>query len=215
MGEKIHSYPGEAATVTWNQRRCIHAAECVRGLPAVFDTSKKPWVEPDGAGLDELAAVVARCPTGALKLVRGDGATEPVPQPNRVRVRAGGPLFCQGALVVTSGEGDLLVEDTRVALCRCGASSNKPYCDNSHQGAGFRDAGLWRDDKPTDGSGSGEVRFKLAADGPILVDGPVVLEDAAGEVRFTGSKAALCRCGASQNKPYCDGSHKTTGFKSG
>lgn len=215
MPDKIHQYAGDEATVTWNKTRCIHAAACVRGLPAVFDTSQKPWVRPDEAALEELSEVVARCPTGALKLARSDGEKEPIPEKNTVRTAPGGPLYCQGELVVTSAEGDLLVEDTRVALCRCGASANKPYCDNSHKDAGFRDAGLWQDDKPTEGSSSGAVRFKLVKDGPLLVDGPVTIQTSAGEVRFVGEKAALCRCGASENKPYCDGSHKSAGFEAG
>ena len=50
--------------------------------------------------------------------------------------------------------------------------------------------------------------------GPLLVDGPVVWRDAAGhERRVSGKRVALCRCGASANKPFCDGTHKQIGFQ--
>jgi CDGSH-type Zn-finger protein len=60
-----------------------------------------------------------------------------------------------------------------------------------------------------------EVTIKVRDDGPLLVDGPVTIVDAAGN-RFTvpvGKPAiALCRCGQSHNRPFCDGTHKACGF---
>lgn len=51
--------------------------------------------------------------------------------------------------------------------------------------------------------------------GPLLVRGPVTLIDADGnEIEVKGKNIALCRCGASDNKPFCDGSHKRIGFQS-
>ena len=63
-------YTGREIEVTYDPVRCLHAAECVRGLPMVFDTSRRPWVEPDGADAEVLAAVIERCPTGALHYTR-------------------------------------------------------------------------------------------------------------------------------------------------
>jgi CDGSH-type Zn-finger protein len=131
---------------------------------------------------------------------------------NRVKVSANGPLVCQGALVVTTSDGTVLREVASVAFCRCGASQNKPFCDGSHRGADFQDAGIWSDDKGVEEIEVGPVTFKLAPNGPLLVDGPVAVEGADGEVRCAGRRAALCRCGESKNKPWCDGSHKTCGF---
>ena len=56
--------------------------------------------------------------------------------------------------------------------------------------------------------------IKASADGPYLLKGPVVVVDPAGnELHFRpGKSLALCRCGASQTKPLCDGSHSRTGF---
>ncbi|GAB4102937.1 (4Fe-4S)-binding protein [Micromonospora taraxaci] len=44
------TYEGQKITVTFEARRCLHAAECVRGLPEVFDPGQRPWIRPDGGG---------------------------------------------------------------------------------------------------------------------------------------------------------------------
>ena len=66
MKKKPRVYEGRDITVEYDAARCIHVAECVKGLPAVFDPNRRPWVDPDAATADEIAAVVRRCPTGAL-----------------------------------------------------------------------------------------------------------------------------------------------------
>lgn len=64
------NYSGPIVDVSFDTDLCQHAAECVRGMPAVFDTSRRPWIDPGQAGTAELAArlreVVGRCPSGAL-----------------------------------------------------------------------------------------------------------------------------------------------------
>ena len=88
---KLHRYEGCGCAVTYDVKRCIHAAECVHGLPSVFDSKAKPWIRPEGAEVDELAAVIQRCPTGALKLERSDGAAEAVPTANTATLTPDGP----------------------------------------------------------------------------------------------------------------------------
>jgi uncharacterized Fe-S cluster protein YjdI len=70
MSDKIHKYQSDQITVTYDAKLCIHAAMCVSKLPQVFDTSKKPWVQPDKATADEVAEAVMLCPTGALQFER-------------------------------------------------------------------------------------------------------------------------------------------------
>ncbi|WP_176719473.1 (4Fe-4S)-binding protein, partial [Rhodohalobacter halophilus] len=65
MESKIHNYENNEIKVSYDVKRCIHAAECVKGLPKVFDPNKKPWIEPDNASAKEIADVIERCPTGA------------------------------------------------------------------------------------------------------------------------------------------------------
>ncbi len=59
-----------------------------------------------------------------------------------------------------------------------------------------------------------DVTIKLREDGPLLVTGPVTLEDHEGnKFDLQGKETiALCRCGATKNRPFCDGAHKEAGF---
>ncbi len=66
-------YKKDDIVVSWEPALCIHSAICLRGLPEVFDTRARPWVNLDAAGTDEIEAVVATCPSGALKFQRVQG----------------------------------------------------------------------------------------------------------------------------------------------
>lgn len=132
-------YSGREAVVPYDGKRCIHAAERVRHLPAVFIPGARPWINPDGASAERLGEVIARCPTGALHLSFKDRRTaEMAPTENTATARADGPLYLRGLVTIVDVHGDILQEDTRVALCRCGASKNKPFCVGSHQRIGFK-----------------------------------------------------------------------------
>lgn len=65
------TYEGEHVDVSFDPEVCTHAANCVKGLPAVFDTSRRPWIVPDNAPAEEVVAQVGRCPSGALRIERG------------------------------------------------------------------------------------------------------------------------------------------------
>ncbi|MEN0015135.1 MAG: (4Fe-4S)-binding protein [Solirubrobacteraceae bacterium] len=61
------AYVGEHSIVSFDHARCQHAAECVRGAPAVFDTARRPWIAPDAEAAGTVEEVVGRCPSGALR----------------------------------------------------------------------------------------------------------------------------------------------------
>ncbi|MDO4263516.1 MAG: (4Fe-4S)-binding protein [Deinococcus sp.] len=132
------AYTAPDITVYYNKDVCIHYAACIRGLPQVFDTEQKPWIQADHAPAEKVADVVRRCPTGALHYVLRDGPAEQ-PEPTTVDVRQNGPYFLRGDLTIAAPQGE--VKDTRAALCRCGASKNKPFCDGTHRDIGFEAAG--------------------------------------------------------------------------
>ncbi|MBI1297588.1 hypothetical protein GC175_21835 [bacterium] len=218
MTGKARIYNSNAIDVGYEARRCIHAAECVRGLPTVFDTEQSPWIQPANAEADAIVAVVLRCPTGALHFTRKDGGeAEAIPAVNQITVTADGPLYVRGDVHVALEHGAL--HDTRMALCRCGQSANRPFCDNSHRAAGFTDAGFPDARLPgqlaeMDGEAvAGPLTVTPAAQGPLLLQGNFELINAEGETFFQGERAALCRCGGSVNKPFCDGTHKTINFE--
>lgn len=66
----LQTYEGDEVTITFDPNLCIHSEECVHGLPAVFDPSRRRWIRPDAASADEVVAAVARCPSGALRARR-------------------------------------------------------------------------------------------------------------------------------------------------
>jgi uncharacterized Fe-S cluster protein YjdI len=74
----LQTYEGEEVTVTFDPIRCIHSEECVHGLPAVFDPSRRRWIRPDAASADEVVAAVARCPSGALRARRSGESVAPM-----------------------------------------------------------------------------------------------------------------------------------------
>jgi CDGSH-type Zn-finger protein/uncharacterized Fe-S cluster protein YjdI len=217
MSKKIHSYQSNAIEIRYDVARCIHAAECVHGAPAVFDPQAKPWIKPEAADGDAVAAVVMRCPTGALHFRRLDGGDEEAPAAsNTVTVAADGPLYVRGDVTLVDAAGNVLLEDTRIALCRCGASKTKPLCDGSHKGIEFEDDGTVsaRAASAEAAPDNGKLRLTCTADGPYLAAGAAIIVDAFGESAGVAHGAALCRCGASNQKPFCDGSHKRVGFRS-
>jgi len=214
MDTNVYTYEGNEVTVTWDQKRCIHAQACVDGLPNVFDPERRPWIEPDQADADAVEAVVPRCPTGALHLTRNGTNPEPTPDTNRITIDADGPLYVRADAELIDSDGETLLTDTRMALCRCGRSENKPLCDGSHD-EGFADEGhiavnhLSTPDEATD---EGPLRIRATEDGPFVVEGPVTIE-ATDDETVSGHRGALCRCGASDSKPFCDGSHAEVGFE--
>jgi uncharacterized Fe-S cluster protein YjdI/CDGSH-type Zn-finger protein len=143
MSDKLRHYTSDAIDVSYDAQVCIHASECLRGLPAVFDRKRRPWILPTGAGADEIAAVVAKCPSGALHFTRKDGgAAESASEPASIVPTPNGPLYVRGRVELRQADGSASFADVRMALCRCGQSRRKPFCDNSHRAAGFDDPGV-------------------------------------------------------------------------
>ncbi len=106
-------------------------------LPEVFDEARRPWIDVDAATADEVEDAVARCPSGALRTRRPGAAVRRL-RPSQLRASKDGPLFVSGGVRVVDAEGNLLYEGERAALCRCGGSDNKPFCDGTHRKIGFR-----------------------------------------------------------------------------
>lgn len=131
---------------------------------------------------------------------------------NTGKINANGPLAVTGRVRVQDANGALLYDGDKTWLCRCGHSANKPFCDGAHKAAGFGDAGTAHPCAVT-ALGSGQVTATALADGPLQVEGPLTLTGADDSPVYCGDKTWLCRCGASANKPFCDGAHKGIGFK--
>lgn len=216
-GDRVHSFATPGITVTWSRSRCTHVAECVFALPTVFEPGRRPWVDATQATADAVARAVQRCPTGALHFERTDGGPAEAPaEVNSVRVTKLGPTHLRGRIEVLDDTGQVILCDSRAAICRCGKSSTKPLCDNTHSAIGFRDAAEVRDESDVKDPGAPDATLRVTpqADGPLVITGPFTLRGTGAGPTLTGTKVTLCRCGQSSNKPFCDGSHERVGFQS-
>ena len=211
--KKITTFPGREIDVAWDGRLCIHIAECGQAKGDLFVAGRQPWCQPDVATREEVRGIVERCPSGALSYVDKSGAAETAAAENTVSVSCSGPLFARGDLRIEGAPEDMPGVRVRAALCRCGASKNKPFCDGSHEVAGFKDYGAVGERGKDAGRRGGRLDIKPLKDGPLMFSGNLTLLAGSGRVAWHGHSVALCRCGASKNKPFCDGSHKATSFK--
>lgn len=213
--QKTVHYKGEHATVTWDGGLCIHIGECGRAKGELFVGGRQPWCQPDVSAADGIREVIERCPTGALSVEFADGSVpEVAADENSVQVAYNGPLFVRGDLDIGGAPDDVPGLKFRAALCRCGQSKNKPYCDNSHEEAGFQDYGAVGEPGGGAPGSGGKLEVSFADNGPVLVKGNLKIVASSGRNAWHGTNAALCRCGASKNKPFCDGAHKKIGFRS-
>lgn len=218
MESKIYSYSSDHVEVTWDKKRCIHAKECVHGLPEVFDISKKQWIDPNKTdNIGSLKKVIEACPTGALHYhLKNESKTEQPDYVNTLSIKKDGPLYARGDIQIVDNDEKLLMKDTRVAFCRCGASANKPFCDNSHLNVEFESGTNYNPERletePSSGKG-GPLIAKLIPNGPFVLEGDYVVKGE-DQTTKTEKRMSFCRCGASSNKPFCDGSHRKIGFES-
>ena len=207
----IEYVDAEKLTLIYEGKRCIHARHCVTWGPSVFLANVKgPWLHPDTIDAERVAEIAHVCPSGAIRYRRKDGRPdEAAPPVNLAAVREAGPYAFRGDLRVNGAPIGF-----RATLCRCGASKNKPFCDSSHHDIGFTASG-----EPATGT---QTEMLPVRDGPLLIDpqvnGPLQirgnLEITSGTGRMVArvTSVRLCRCGQSQNKPFCDGSHAKVGF---
>ena len=146
MTERLQTYEAPGITVTYDPNVCVHAAECVHALPAVFDPGEKRWIRPERATPDEVEKAVARCPTGALRAIRPAETAAVAEQPADakpaapvvVRLLEHGPLLVSGPIRIETEAGKVLLEADKATLCRCGGTGNPPFCDGSHARRKFR-----------------------------------------------------------------------------
>jgi len=140
MKDITKKYTNGEVTVVWKPDMCIHSAICFRGLGEVFDPQKRPWVNPQGASTDKIVSQIKKCPSGALSYFMNEeagGSPVKVEAETIVETMLNGPLMVYGNVIVKDSKGTLTKKNSATAFCRCGSSSNKPYCDGSHKKIDF------------------------------------------------------------------------------
>ena len=204
---------GRDLTLIYEGKKCIHSRFCVTWGPKVFIANVKgPWINPDAMATDALTEIAHVCVSGAIRYRRKDGQPDEAPPPvNLVSVREGGPYAIRADIQLDGAP----AVSHRLTLCRCGASKNKPFCDGSHHEVNFAASG-----EPATGKADmlpvrdGPLAVDALTDGPLQVRGNMEIISGTGRVVARMESARLCRCGASNTKPFCDGSHARVGFKS-
>ncbi len=136
---KQKEYTNGEVTILWKPSLCIHSEKCVRNLPGVFDADRRPWIDPTAADSESIVETVKKCPSGALDFSWNDGRERKSQAgSNQVKVMPDGPLLVSGAITIELPDGSTLQQEGPTALCRCGASGKKPFCDGSHRKVDFK-----------------------------------------------------------------------------
>lgn len=132
----MKEYSNDDITVCWDPDKCIHSRNCVKGLPQVFDKSQRPWINMQGASSEEIMKTIDKCPSGALSYKKTGTDQRPSAI---IKVIKNGPLLVEGECALVDREGGQVKSCGPFALCRCGGSKNKPFCDGAHTKIGFDD----------------------------------------------------------------------------
>jgi uncharacterized Fe-S cluster protein YjdI len=137
MKDITKNYSNGEVTIIWKPSLCIHSTICWKGdnaLATVFDPRVRPWIKPEGADTARIIEQVKKCPSGALSFfMNAEGPQETMESgENIVEAIPNGPLMVYGNFTLKDKNGEEKKSAKVTALCRCGASANKPYCDGSH-----------------------------------------------------------------------------------
>lgn len=139
----VKEYSNGEVTIVWKPNLCMHSRLCFNGLPEVFDPKARPWVNAEGAPSEQIVEQVKKCPSGALAFHYNDESKAPSVQEEdpkdatEAEVIPNGPLMVKGTIALKGKDGNVSTQEKLTAFCRCGASSNKPFCDGSHKEVEF------------------------------------------------------------------------------
>ena len=178
---------------------------------AFMDDSTRPAETPTSENLTTSAKALDRW---FRERQKQNGQPRLLEIPNEALVTSAGPLQITGNLTLVEEDGSITYAN-HLNLCRCGASKTKPVCDGQHADREFLHTGRITEvsdtlssDRPT------KITISCIKDGPVTFRGRLRLHNNLGQ-ECMKQRGALCRCGHSTNKPFCDGSHEKVGFKSG
>jgi len=133
----LRSFEGENIIIYYNPDVCTHDGHCVNGLPPVFRRGVKPWIHPDDAPVRDIVRVIETCPSGALSYGFGDKRYQELDREPAITTRQNGPYNVEGFVMVVDDQASIPENMEHYALCRCGNSKNKPFCDGTHDDEGF------------------------------------------------------------------------------
>ena len=140
-------YKTEDLIVYWTPSLCSHSAQCIHGLPEVFNTQKRPWINMEAACPEDIIKTIDKCPTDALKYkLTENSKVDPSKAQDsgsidfnseksatvQIKVIKKGPFTIKGPVKLIDSDGNIIQESRKMVLCRCGLSKNQPFCDGAH-----------------------------------------------------------------------------------
>ncbi|MEK6796702.1 MAG: CDGSH iron-sulfur domain-containing protein [Spirochaetota bacterium] len=134
--DRVVCYEGAEITIVDNRGVCSHDGSCLL-LHRVFDRRKKRWINPNGASKNDIIETIEQCPSGSLSYMENGVRIQDVDRAPAIRAAKNGPLNVEGGVVFEDVHGCSPECKEHYALCRCGGSKNKPFCDGTHLHNGF------------------------------------------------------------------------------
>lgn len=138
MAKINKNYSNGEITVVWQPDLCIHSTKCFKGLSAVFNPQQRPWINMEAASTEEIRKQVEQCPSGALSFIMNNERKVMAESMVSIDVSDNGPYIIRGPANIKYKGKEELRDSGTIALCRCGGSSNKPYCDGTHRKVEFK-----------------------------------------------------------------------------
>lgn len=136
--DRVDEYEGKDITIVDNRGVCAANGACVNGLPSVFD-DQDPWIHPEGATKEEIIETIEKCPSGALSYKINGRRYQDLDRSPAIKVAKNGPLHVEGFIAMQDDMGNTPECKEHYTLCRCGESSNRPFCDATHLEIDFKD----------------------------------------------------------------------------
>ncbi|KKL54522.1 hypothetical protein LCGC14_2264580 [marine sediment metagenome] len=137
--DKRDDYKGKNITIHDNRGICSHAGHCTDNLPSVWRMGVEPWIDPEGATVEEIIKTINMCPSGALSYSIDETEYRDRDADAKVVASKDGPYRVRGAVELAGHDLGDGASREHYTLCRCGASGNKPRCDGTHWYVKFRD----------------------------------------------------------------------------
>ena len=141
MKDITKKYSNGEVTIVWKPSLCIHSAMCFNGLGEVFHPQELPWITPDKEPTQKIIDQVKKCPSGALSYYMNADESKgemKIDAETIVETIPNGPLMVYGNVSVKDPHGHVTKKNNATAFCRCGSSSNKPFCDGAHKKINFQ-----------------------------------------------------------------------------
>lgn len=137
--DRADTYVGKEIVVLDNRGTCCHFGNCTDHLPEVFHHEGDTFVTADGASPQQIIDIVRACPSGALGYIENGTRYEGEQREQEIYVAENASYYVRGGIELEGTTMNTGAQREHYALCRCGKSKNKPFCDGTHWYAGFKD----------------------------------------------------------------------------